>query len=84
MRIFFGMAIIVVLAGTASAQTTTQQLHDAQYPDVDIALGATIYASRCITCHGAQGDGISGVNLRSGKFRKAITDWELARYFEII
>jgi putative heme-binding domain-containing protein len=73
----------------ASAQTanevrpkpdTTNQLHDAQYPDVDIAYGASLYAARCVTCHGVQGDAIGGVNLRSGKFRNAVTDTELARF----
>ena len=59
---------------------TTNQLHDAQYPDVDIAYGASLYAARCVTCHGVQGDAIGGVNLRSGKFRNATTDTELARF----
>jgi putative heme-binding domain-containing protein len=55
-------------------------LHDAQYPDVDIAYGATLYASKCVTCHGPQGDGIGGVNLRSGKFRNAVVDRDLERF----
>jgi putative heme-binding domain-containing protein len=59
---------------------TTNQLHDAQYPDVDIVYGASLYAARCVTCHGVQGDAIGGVNLRSGKFRNASTDTELARF----
>ena len=33
-----------------------------------------------MTCHGAQGDAIGGVNLRSGKVRNAVTDNELARF----
>jgi putative heme-binding domain-containing protein len=61
------------------AQAPTQ-LHDSQYPDVDIAHGASLYTARCSTCHGAQGDAIGGVNLRSGKFRNAITDQDLARF----
>ena len=40
--------------------------HDAQYADADITYGATLYAARCVTCHGAQGDAIGGVNLRAG------------------
>jgi len=80
MRIAVGMAIVAGTIAVVSAQAPTQQLHDAQYPDVDIALGAKLYASRCITCHGAQGDAIGGVNLRSGKFRKAVTDRDLATF----
>src|SRR5215510_1320683 len=83
MRTGFAMAVVTIVVGAIgvlSAQAPTQQLHDAQYPDVDIALGAKLYGSRCITCHGAQGDAIGGVNLRSGTFRKAITDRDLATF----
>ncbi|HEY7186936.1 MAG TPA: c-type cytochrome [Vicinamibacterales bacterium] len=84
MRRVFAVATMAVVSGAlaiVSAQApTTQQLHDAQYPDVDIALGAKLYASRCITCHGAQGDAIGGVNLRSGKFRKVVTDRDIATF----
>ena len=55
-------------------------LHDAQYPDADIAYGLSIYTAKCATCHGVQGDGVGGVNLRSGTFRNASTDQELARF----
>jgi cytochrome c oxidase cbb3-type subunit III len=84
------LSLAAVVSGlrAASAQATsdvrqkpdtTNQLHDAQYPDVDIVYGASLYAARCVTCHG-QGDAIGGVNLRSGKFRNASTDTELARF----
>jgi putative heme-binding domain-containing protein len=55
-------------------------LHESQYPDADIAYGSSIYAARCSTCHGVQGDGVGGVNLRSGTFRNAITDQDLTRF----
>ena len=65
-------------ASTVAAQTA--QLHESQYPDVDIVYGSTLYAARCVTCHGPQGDAIGDVNLRSGKFRNAVTDQDLARF----
>lgn len=72
---------IVVSLGVATALATAQApLHDAQYTDADIAYGATLYASKCVTCHGAQGDGIGGVNLRSGTFRNAVIDRDLERF----
>lgn len=83
------LAAVVIGVQAASAQATTDgrlkpdttnQLHDAQYPDVDIVYGANLYAARCVTCHGVQGDAIGGVSLRSGKFRNASTDNELARF----
>ena len=82
MRIVFGMAIVAIASGTIAAVAAQGPggIHDSQYPDVDIAHGANLYATRCVTCHGAQGDAIGGVNLRSGKFRNAITDTDLARF----
>ena len=82
MRIVFGVAIVAIMSGTIAvvAAQGPGGIHDSQYPDVDIAHGASLYAARCVTCHGAQGDAIGGVNLRSGKFRNAITDTDLARF----
>jgi putative heme-binding domain-containing protein len=80
----FAIAVVATVsfavgASTVAAQTTAQ-LHESQYPDVDIAYGASLYAARCVTCHGPQGDAIGGVNLRSGKFRNAQSDNDLARF----
>ena len=75
------LAMLFWVSGSPAGQAQTQvPLHDSQYPDADIVYGATLYAARCVTCHGAQGDGIGGVNLRSGKFRNAVTDHDLARF----
>ena len=38
-----------------------------------------LYDAQCTTCHGANGDGVGGVDLRSGKFRNAVTDQDLTR-----
>jgi putative heme-binding domain-containing protein len=70
-------SLITTLLLLATAQAP---LHDAQYSDSDIAYGATLYQSKCITCHGAGGDAIGGVNLRSGKFRNAVIDRDLERF----
>src|ERR1051326_5837421 len=67
--------IAVTLLAVAQAP-----LHDAQYSDSDIAYGAKLYVDKCVTCHGAQGDGIGGVNLRSGTFRNAVIDRDLERF----
>jgi putative heme-binding domain-containing protein len=64
-------------AGWVEAQAP---LHESQYADADIAYGAALYTSRCVTCHGTQGDGIGGVNLRSGTFRNAVIDRDLERF----
>jgi putative heme-binding domain-containing protein len=49
------------------------------YAPADIAYGARLYDAQCTTCHGANGDGVGGVNLRSGRFRHAVTDQDLLR-----
>ena len=84
MQKMIDLAVMVVVVATvgsmAVAAQQAAQLHDSQYPDVDIAHGASLYTARCSVCHGAQGDGIGGVNLRSGKYRNAITDRDLAGF----
>jgi cytochrome c oxidase cbb3-type subunit 3 len=73
---------LTVLSWALGATVSWAQapLHDNQYADADIAYGATVYASRCVTCHGTQGDAIGGVNLRSGQFRNAVVDRDLERF----
>jgi putative heme-binding domain-containing protein len=49
------------------------------YAPADIAYGAKLYDAQCTTCHAANGDGVGGVDLRSGRFRNAVTDQDLRR-----
>jgi putative heme-binding domain-containing protein len=49
------------------------------YAQADIAYGSQLYDAQCTTCHGANGDGVGGVDLRSGRFRNAVTDQDLVR-----
>ncbi len=67
------LALVAVLGGTsASAQDHT-------YSSADIATGVRIYGAQCQLCHGANGDTVAGVNLRLGRFRRAVTDNDLAQ-----
>jgi putative heme-binding domain-containing protein len=69
---------VFVLAGTAAAaQNPTLQGHPDDYVRADIEYGARLYTEHCSGCHGANGDGVAGVELRSGKFRNAVTDPQL-------
>jgi putative heme-binding domain-containing protein len=70
-----GLAIAVPLVGSAQGPAT----HPGEYAPADIAYGARTYDAQCTTCHGSTGDGVGGVDLRSGKFRNAVTDQDLAR-----
>lgn len=50
---------------------------DHGFTPADIERGGQIYLSNCVTCHGPNGDGVTGVNLFSGSFRHATTDQDL-------
>src|SRR4051812_12124298 len=73
-------AVLGLVLGTpigAAAQNAAAPPGD--YSPADIAYGSRIYDAQCTTCHGANGDTVGGVNLRSGTFRNAITDLDLSR-----
>jgi len=69
------MGWIAVVFALAQAVATVP----AEYASVDVAYGSRVYDAQCTTCHGANGDGVGGVNLRSGRFRNAVTDQDLLR-----
>jgi len=70
------LLVALLLAGVSIG---AQDLHPGDYPRADIEYGSRIYAAQCSTCHLPTGDGIAGVNLRSGKFRNVSRDQDLAR-----
>ncbi len=67
--------LLLAAPGRALAQPTA----DHQYTTEDIQAGSRLYASQCALCHGANGDGINGVDLRRGVFRRSVSDDDLAR-----
>ena len=73
------LCVILLLAAGVQrllAQNPAQD-HAGQYEMSDIVYGAQLYAAQCVNCHGAGGDGVGGVDLRSGTIRRAATDREL-------
>lgn len=68
----FGIAPPHVLAQNSAT-------HEGEYAPADIAYGSRVYDAQCATCHGSTGDGVSGINLRVGMFRSAVTDQDLIR-----
>jgi len=74
------MRLALVLSLLLTGSLAAQDLHPGDYPQADIEYGSRIYAAQCSTCHLPTGDGISGVSLRSGKFRNPVSrDQDLAR-----
>jgi putative heme-binding domain-containing protein len=71
-----GVALLWFIARPSAQQQT---LHAGEYAQADIQYGATVYTAQCTQCHGPNGDQVSGVDLRSGRFRNAATDDDLRR-----
>lgn len=74
------LVLTVLALLTASQPLAAQpprQDHGDVYSQVDIAYGAQLYASQCVSCHGPNGDSVAGIDLRSGRFRNAATDVQL-------
>ena len=74
---FCGAAVLLLSAVAVHAQNPTLQGHPEDYVRADIEYGARLYTEQCSTCHGDAGDGVTGVDLRSGKFKNAVTDPQL-------
>jgi len=74
------IAFVMVVA--ASCTQLLAQEHVGQYSQADVETGFNLYNANCITCHGANGDSVSSVNLRSGQFRRAASDSDLNRLFQ--
>ncbi len=66
------IGMLAVSAGRLEAQFPT-----GKYGQADIQFGARVFAAQCVVCHGAQGNLVAGVDLRSGRFQRASNDGEL-------
>jgi cytochrome c oxidase cbb3-type subunit III len=73
------IAVAGLALGSAARPAAQAAAHPGEYAPADIAYGSRLYDAQCTTCHGANGDGVGGVDLRSGKFRNAVTDQDLTR-----
>jgi putative heme-binding domain-containing protein len=69
-----GIAALVATPTRSVAQTSSQ---DHQYSSQDIENGSRLYSGQCALCHGATGDGVAGINLRQGQFRRPMSDEDL-------
>ena len=50
-----------------------------QYSRADVEAGQRLYGPQCQICHGATGDGVPGIDLKLGRFRRSASDEDLAR-----
>ncbi len=73
------LGALLLLAVAAGPWPAGAQDH--QYSSADIEVGVKVYGAQCALCHGPNGDVVNGVNLRLGRFRRAVTDDDLAQVF---
>jgi putative heme-binding domain-containing protein len=48
------------------------------FTPIDVEDGGRLYRANCSICHDAQGDGVAGIDLGHGKFRRAKNDDDVA------
>jgi putative heme-binding domain-containing protein len=73
--------VALCFAVTISVQIKAQLLDQdhGQYSRAYVEAGQRLYGPQCQVCHGANGDGVPGVDLKLGRFRRASSDEDLAR-----
>ncbi len=75
-----GLALAAVVVGPVSgARLAAQEQHPGEYSPADIETGARLYGAQCITCHNLTGDGVGGIDLRRGTFRRVNSDDDLRK-----
>jgi len=65
------VCLFLLASGAALAQH--------EYAATDIENGGRNYTNNCVYCHGPEGDQIPGINLLQGKFRRTLSDDDIAR-----
>lgn len=74
---------ILIMAGALRAQPPAQGPQDHQYTSTEIENGSRLYAGQCALCHGPNGEGVAGINLRRGQFRRPMSDDDLRRVITV-
>ena len=77
LRVAIAAAAIAVAELAIGAQSLDRD--HGQYDRADIEAGQRLYGPQCQVCHGATGDGVPGIDLRLGRFRRAVSDEDIAR-----
>jgi putative heme-binding domain-containing protein len=77
MRRLLILAAAAVFVAFVSATPAAQD--HGQYTQTEIDAGSRVYNRQCASCHGPNGDQVSGIDLRRQQFRRASSDEDLAR-----
>jgi mono/diheme cytochrome c family protein len=73
--------LLCILGSLLVLGTTRSVSAQHEYPATDVENGGRLFLATCATCHGPDGDGVAGVDLGRGQFRRAAgaSDEELVR-----
>ena len=71
------LALVLASCFVAGAPMTSAAQHE--YPATDVENGGRLFLASCAACHGPDGDGVAGVDLSRGQFRRATSDDDLVR-----
>lgn len=75
--LFVFLLLALLLSVGALGPGALAQSRTGEYAQADIQYGSQIYTAQCTTCHGVNGNLISGVNFRAGQFRRVSSDFDL-------
>ncbi len=70
--------LVISTLGWFGAGTCLNAQREGNVTQAELSTGARIFRSTCSVCHGPDGNQVSGVDLKSGHFRHASTDEQLA------
>jgi putative heme-binding domain-containing protein len=71
---------VFILAAMATVRALSAQDHG--YTPADIESGGRLFQSSCAGCHGQTGDGVAGIDLGRGQFRRATSDTDLIKVIQ--
>ena len=69
-------ALLTFALAVASAGRSLRAQHETA---ADIQDGGRVFQNNCANCHGPDGDGIAGIDLGRGQFRRPMTDQDLVQ-----
>ena len=71
---------VFVFAATGAVALAAQE-HS--YTPADIENGSRTFQSTCAGCHGQNGDGVAGIDLSRGQFRRGTSDTDIIKIIQI-
>ena len=71
---------VFIVAAASAAGAVAAQEHS--YTPADTENGSRIFQSTCAGCHGQNGDGVAGIDLSRGQFRRGTSDTEIIKIIQ--